>query len=157
LEQTDWWPDPSTASIPRIAVLQDLEPHPSAACVGEVHSALFRGLGYHGVITNGAVRDLPAVRNMRFPVFAQFVGASRAYTHIVAHGQPVEILRLKIHEGDLLYADCHGVVSIPAEVAGKVAEAASRIRAKEARIVQACLSAHISRAELRELIQNERM
>jgi regulator of RNase E activity RraA len=154
LEQTDWWPAPGTENIPRIAVIQDLEPQPMAACVGELHSALFRGLGYHGVITNGAVRGLPALRHMRFPVFARFIGASRAYTHVVGHGHPVEILGLKIQEGDLLYADCHGVVSIPAEIAGKVAEAASRIRAKEARLVQACLSAHISRAELREMIQN---
>ena len=154
LERTDWWPETDTVPFPRIAVLEDLEPNPLGACIGELHSALFKALGFDGVITNGAVREIGAVRHMRFPVFGQFVGASRGYRHVVSHGTPVEILGLKIHNGDLLYADCHGVVNIPAEIAGEVGQVASRIRAREARMVQACLSSHLTRAELVQMIQS---
>ena len=46
-------------------------------------------------------------------------------------GQPVEILGLEIHAGDLLYADCHGVTSIPPNIARDIPEAAAKIRAPE--------------------------
>jgi regulator of RNase E activity RraA len=45
--------------------------------------------------------------------------------HIVDFGAPVEIFGLPIRSGDLLYADVHGVVSIPIEIATRVPEAAS--------------------------------
>jgi regulator of RNase E activity RraA len=91
---------------------------------------------------------------MRFPVFARYAGASRAYVHIVSYGAPVEVFGLKVRSGDLLYADCHGVVNIPLAIAAEVAQVASRIRAKEASIVQACLSTHLSRTELLDMIRN---
>jgi len=40
---------------PRIAIIQDLDPTPG-----------------DGVITNGVVRDLPAVSNLDFPMFTPF-------------------------------------------------------------------------------------
>ncbi len=69
-------------------------------------------------------------------MFAPFVAVSRAYMHSVDYGQPVEIFGLPIRAGDLLYADCHGVVSIPLEIAAELPETAARMRSKEQRIVQ---------------------
>lgn len=154
LEQTDWWPEPGSESRPRVAVLQELEPNSLGVYVGEIHAALFKTLGYQGVITNGAVRDVPLVRQMGFPVFAEVSGASRAYIHVVAHKQPVEVFGLKINAGDLLYADCHGVVNIPLHIADQIADVAAAIRTNQSSIVQACLTKHLSRAELLELIQS---
>jgi 4-hydroxy-4-methyl-2-oxoglutarate aldolase len=156
LDRTDWWSGINLLPMPRIAVIHDLDPEPaSGACAGEVHAAILKALHCNGVITNGAVRDLPAVSKLDFPMFAPFVAVSHAYMHLVDHGQPVEIFGLQVRAGDLLYADCHGVVSIPLEIAAELPEAAARIRSKEQRIVQVCLSPGFSTEKLLNEIRSE--
>lgn len=141
---------------PRIAVIQDVEPQPGAgAAVGEVHAAILKALGCAAVVTNGAVRDIPAVRKLGLPMFASFVGVSHAYMNLIEYGKPVEILGLRIQSGDLLYADCHGVISIPLEIAAELPDAAARIREREQRIVQVCLSPDFSTERLLNVIQDQ--
>ena len=156
LDRTDWWTNIDRLPVPRIAVIQDVDPTPGrGACVGEVHAAILKALHCTGVITNGAVRDIPAVSKLDFPMFAPFVAVSHAYMHSVNYGQPVEIFGLQIRAGDLLYADCHGVVSIPLEIAAELPEAAARIRSKEQRIVQVCLSPGFSTEKLLKEIRSD--
>ena len=156
LDRTDWWSNIDSLPVPRIAVIQDVDPAPgSGACVGEVHAAILKALHCIGVITNGSVRDLPAVSELEFPMFAPSVAVSHAYMHSVDYGQPVEIFGLQIRAGDLLYADCHGVVSIPMEIAAELPEAAARIRSKEQRIVQVCLSPDFSTEKLMKEIRSD--
>ncbi len=88
-------------------------------------------------------------------MFAPLVAVSHAYMHSVDYGQPVEIFGLQIHAGDLLYADCHGVVSIPLEIAAELPEVAARIRSKEERIVQVCLSPGFSTEKLLKEIRSQ--
>jgi regulator of RNase E activity RraA len=81
LDRTDWWAGIDVLPVPRIAVIQDLDPAPGGgACVGEVHAAILKALHCDGVITNGAVRDLPGVSKLDFPMFAPLVAVSHAYT-----------------------------------------------------------------------------
>jgi regulator of RNase E activity RraA len=156
LDRTDWWAGIDLLPLPRIAVIQDLDPTPGGgACVGEVHAAILKALHCDGVITNGAVRDLPAVSKLDFPMFAPLVAVSHAYLHLVDYGQPVEIFGLQIRAGDLLFADCHGVVSIPLAIAAELPEAAERIRSKEKRIVQGCLSPAFSTEKLLNVIRSD--
>ena len=156
LDRTDWWDSVGRLPAPRIAVIQDVDPTPgSGACLGEVHAAILKALGCGGAITNGAVRDVPAVSNLNFPLFAPFVTASHSYMHIVDYGEPVEIFGLKIQTGDLLYADCHGVISIPLEIAPQLPETAARIQAKERKIIDFCLSPDFSTETLVKLLGSE--
>jgi regulator of RNase E activity RraA len=156
LDRTDWWDDIDGLPVPRVAVIQDADPKPGGgACAGEVHAAILKALHCNGLITNGAVRDLPAVSKLHFPMFAPFVAVSHAYMHLVDYGQPVEIFGLRVRAGDLLYADCHGVVSIPIEIAAEVSETAARIRSKEQRIVQVCLSPGFSKEKLLNEIRRD--
>jgi 4-hydroxy-4-methyl-2-oxoglutarate aldolase len=155
LERTDWWGAIKLLPRPRIAVIQDMDAGPGrGSSVGEVHAAILQAFGCQAVITNGAVRDLPQVGAMNFPMFAQSVAVSHAYAHTIDFGQAVEIFGLEVHSGDLLYADCHGVVSIPAAVAGRVAGVAAQHRARELRIIQACQSPDFSEELLLETLQN---
>lgn len=156
LDRTDWWTNIGSLPIPRVAVIQDVDPSPgNGACVGEVHAAILKALHCVGVITNGAVRDLPAVSEMEFPMFAPSVAVSHAYMHSIDFGQPIDIFGLRIRAGDLLYADCHGVLSVPLEIAADLPEAAARIRWKEQRIVQICLSPGFSTEKLLKEIRSD--
>ena len=155
LDRTEWWSNVETLPIPRVAVIQDMDPSPRGACMGEVHAAILKALNFAGVITNGPVRDIPALSELDFPVFAPFLSVSHAYMHVLDYGQPVEILGLQVHAGDLLFADCHGVVSIPMEIAAELPVVAARIRSKERRIVQLCLSPGFSTENLLKEIRSD--
>lgn len=152
-ERTDWWAEIARLPLPRIAVIEDLDAgRGAAACVGDVHAAILKAFGCQAVITNGAVRDIPGVREFAFPMFARAVAVSHSYSHMVDFGSPVEVFGLKIQAGDLLYADCHGVVSIPHKLAPGIPPAAERIRRHERRIIDLCLSPDFSPEKLLKTI-----
>src|SRR5260370_6430627 len=142
--------------VPRIAVFQDLDAASSGgSTIGEVHAAILKAFQCEGVITNGSVRDIPGVSRMQFPMVASAVSVSHSYMHIVDFGAPVEIFGLRVRSGDLLYADIHGVVSIPLEIAARIPEAASEILAKEQEIIDLCQSREFSLERLLEAVQTK--
>jgi 4-hydroxy-4-methyl-2-oxoglutarate aldolase len=154
VDRTDWWETIGVLPVPRIMVIQDLDAAAGgASIVGEVHAAILKAFHCEGVITNGAVRDIPAVSRMEFPMFAAAVSVSHAYMHIVDFGAPVEIFGLTVQAGDLLYADVHGVVSIPLDIAARIPEAASEIRAGEQEIIDLCQSPGFSLEKLLKAVQ----
>ena len=156
-DRTDWWGPIERLPIPRIAVIENLdEDTGSGAAVGEVHAAVLKAFHCGGLITNGAVRDIPGLSRMQFPVFAHSITVSHAYTHLVNYGNPVEIFGLAIRSGDLLYADCHGVISIPLEIASELPEAAASIRANERRIIEVCESPDFTPEKLLQVIKHTR-
>jgi regulator of RNase E activity RraA len=155
-DRTDWWESIQQVPTPRIAVFQDLDPADGgSSIVGAVHAAILKAFQCLGVITNGAVRDLPEVAAMQFPMFAPSAAVSHGYTHIVEYGCPIEILGLRVCAGDLLYADCHGVISIPREIATEVPAVAARIRAHERRIIDLCQSPEFSPEKLTEAVRSK--
>jgi len=156
LERTDWWSAMNRFPQPRIAVIQDLDSEPGGgAAVGEVHAAILKALHFEGLITNAAVRDIPAVNKLGFPIFAPFAAVSHSYMHLVDYGEPVEIFGLPIRTGDLLFADCHGVISIPLEIAEELPKVAARTSSKDQRIVQVCLSPDFSTEKLLNVIRSD--
>ena len=153
VERTDWWDAIGRLPVPRVAVIQDLDAGRGiASCVGEVHAAILKAFRCEGVITNGAVRDLPAVARMGFPMFARSVAVSHSYSHLIDFGAPVEIFGLKIQSGDLVLADCHGAVLIPLEIAAELPATAEKIREHEQQIIDLCLDPDFTLEKLRKLI-----
>jgi len=91
-DRTDWWNDILKTPAPRIVVVQDVDDHPgTGAFVGEVHAHILRALGCVACVTNGAVRDLPAVRAAGLQLFAASTSPSHAFVHIVSFGEPVAV------------------------------------------------------------------
>ena len=153
-DRTDWWDAIVLLPTPRVAVLQDIDLTPGhGASVGEVHAAILRALGCEGVVTNGSVRDIPAAAAMKFPMFASGVSASHSYIHMVDFGGLVQICGLAIRTGDLLYADCHGVLSIPLELAADIPQAAEKIARERKSIIDLCRSPEFSLDKLRKQVQ----
>jgi regulator of RNase E activity RraA len=153
-DRTDWWDHLLTVPAPRVIVVQDIDVRPGlGAFLGEVHSNILRALGCVGAVTNGAVRDLPAVEAAGFHLFAAHVAVSHAYAHIVDFGSTVEVGGLTVSPGDLIHGDRHGVLSIPIEIAAEVATAAAKILETEKRIVSLCQSPQFSLRKLRALLR----
>lgn len=153
-DRMDWWNYVDSMPEPRVLVLQDADHQPGfGAFVGEIHAAIGVALKCVGCITNGAVRDLPAVEAMGFQMYARRTSVSHAYAHIAEFGDPVEIDGLKISSGDLLHGDRHGVVSIPLSLAEELAEEASKIVKEEREFVEFCRSGNFSLRELERRIK----
>jgi regulator of RNase E activity RraA len=155
-DRTDWWKEILAVPAPRIVVIQDVDSQPGfGAFVGEVHAHILQALGCVGVITNGAVRDLNAIAGSGFQLFAGNVSVSHAYAHIFDFGGPVEVARLDIRPGDLLHADRHGVLSVPAEIADRIPPVATEIQERRHRIVNTCRCSDFSIEKLGECFQRE--
>lgn len=152
-EQTGWWDYVQTLPAPRVVVVQDMTARPGlGALVGAVHVNILKALGCVGVVTNGAVRDLPAAESAGFHYFAGNLAVSHAYVHIVGVGEAVEIGGLKIRSGDLLHGDLHGVQSIPLDIATRIPRVAAGIAATEQAIIDLCRSPEFSLEKLRAAI-----
>jgi len=120
---------------PALVVIQDLDPEAgTGAFWGEVQSAIHVGLGIRGLLTNGSVRDLDQWAP-GFQFLAARISASHAYAHPVSVGGEVDVLGLRVREGDLVHADRHGAVIVPPERVRALPAAAREVAAREARIL----------------------
>jgi regulator of RNase E activity RraA len=152
-DRTDWWDYILSVPAPRVIVVEDCGTRPGVgSLLGAVHTNIVRTLGCIGAVTNGSVRDIPALQSLAFPVFAGNVCVSHAYVHIVEMGGPVEIGGLKIKSRDLLHGDIHGVQSIPVDIAARVPAVASQIIQREAEIIALCRSSEFSLEKLRKFV-----
>jgi regulator of RNase E activity RraA len=72
-------------------------------------------------VTDGLVRDVRRIRQMRFPVFHGGIGPldSKGRGEMMAMDVPVECAGVRVEPGDYVFGDVDGVVVIPAEVAGE--------------------------------------
>lgn len=153
LDRTDWWDHLLKQPAPRVVVIQDIDARPGfGSLLGEVHTNILQALGCVGGVTNGAVRDLPAVEAAGFPLFAGSVAVSHGYAHFVDFGVPVEIGGLKIQPGDLLHGDRHGLIAVPRAIAADLPLVAGRIRDQEQQIIALCHSTDFSLEKLRAIV-----
>ncbi len=154
-DRVDWWKSILQVPPPRIVVLQDLDEPPGVGAVmGEMHAAILKALGCVGYVTNGAVRELPAVRDMGLHLFAGNVSVSRSYPHIFDFGSPVTVGGLEVHPGDLLHGDRHGLLTVPKEIAGEIPAVAARLRQAEQKVVEFCHSPEFSVEKLRQVVNS---
>ena len=154
-DRTDWWQYVLQVPPPRIVVLEDVDEHPGrGAFVGDVHAAILRALGCVGYVTNGSVRELPSVRRLGLHLFAGDLAVSHAYAHIFDYGAPIEVGGLRVHPGELLHGDRHGLLSIPREIAAEVPAAAETLRASEEKIIAFCESRDFSLEKLRHVLKD---
>ncbi len=153
-DRTDWWNSLLTLPAPRVVVIQDVdESHGTGGFIGEVHAAILAALGCAGVVTNGAVRDLPAIEGTGFHLFASGLAVSHAYVHIVDFGHPVEVGGLAVKPGDLLHGDIHGVLNVPLEIATAIPAVAARLQSQEKQVLDLCRSTEFSLDKLRAAVK----
>jgi 4-hydroxy-4-methyl-2-oxoglutarate aldolase len=155
-DHADFWRSILKIPAPRILVLEDVDNPPGrGAFVGDMHAAILKALGCVGYVTNGAVRELPSVRDMGIQMFAGNVAVSHAYAHIFEIGSKVEIGGMEVRPGDLLHGDRHGVLMIPLDIATEIPAVAAKLQQAERKIIEFCQSSDFSVQKLREVIKTE--
>jgi regulator of RNase E activity RraA len=121
---------------PAMIVIEDLDGEQAGfgAMWGEVQSAIHRGMGAVGLVTNGSIRDLPQWAP-HFQVLAGSIGPSHAFSHVEAFDLPVTVAGMPVRTGDLVHADRHGAVVIPLAAVRDLPDAARKVAAREAKIL----------------------
>ena len=90
-DRTDWWNSILKVPVPRVVVLEDIDKPPGVgAFLGDMHAAILCALGC-GYVTDGAVRELPRMREAGLQLFAGSVAVSHAYAHIFDLGCAVNV------------------------------------------------------------------
>lgn len=121
---------------PTAAVVEDVDyPNCIAGWWGEVHVAVHKGLGLAGAVSNGVMRDLDVI-DEGFPILAGSIGPSHGYVHVVEIGTPVNIMGLRLAQDELIHADRHGALVIPAEVIPELKKAIETVIASEAIVLE---------------------
>jgi regulator of RNase E activity RraA len=96
------------------------------ATLGELMSTACIKRGGHGVVTDGLIRDIRRIRELRFPVFSGGYKPvdSKGRGTVVEHDTPVEISGVRIESGDIVVGDVDGVVAIPRSIEREALELA---------------------------------
>ena len=127
----------AAAPRPSVVVIEDKDDPPGyGAFWGEVQTNVHKALGCLGTMTNGSVRDIPAVAE-GFQMLAGSLSPSHAYVHVVDFGAPVTIHGMAVKSGDLVHADRHGAVVVPAGDIDAMQAALDGLAKQEARIIAA--------------------
>lgn len=146
----DWLEHVLSIPAPRILILEDMDRQPGlGSFIGDVHANILHALGCIGLVTNGAVRNIPEVRTLPFQIFAGSVSVSHAYAHIFDFGNPVEVGHMEVQPGDLIHGDLHGVQTIPMEIADEIPAVAQEMIEQERKIIELCRSKDFGVEKLR--------
>jgi regulator of RNase E activity RraA len=138
---------------PSVVVIQDLDTRPgTGAFWGEVNTAIHKGLGALGVVTNGSIRDLEASAP-GFQALAGQVGPSHAWVHVTGFGEQVEVHGMSVRDGDIVHADCHGAVVVPSDAVARLPDAIGLIARREAVILKAARAPDFDIEKLRAAMQ----
>ena len=153
----DLWEHVQSVPGPRVVVIKDLDyPNPIGSFWGEVNGNIHKALGCVGTVTDGGVRDLDEVEDLGFHFFASDVLVSHAYIHLETVGCPVSVGGVEVRPGDIIHGDKHGVITIPAEIAARVADASAQMEDWERPVIEHCQSPDFNLDKLQELMSRPR-
>ncbi|HHT91708.1 MAG TPA: RraA family protein [Firmicutes bacterium] len=105
---------------------------------GEVMTMASIRRGCRGAVVDGGVRDTKTVLELGFPVFCKYRtnNGMGGRFRMVAYQVPVQIGRVEIHPGDIVFGDIDGVIVIPRDIAYEVLVKSEEVREKEVDIKQ---------------------
>lgn len=133
----DYYRHMASGTGPTVAVVEDLDGvNAVGAFWGEINTTVHKGFGLSGALTNGVMRDLgdlPA----GFPVIAGSVGPSHGFVHVKEIGTKVSIFGLEIEDGELVHADRHGALVIPAGYVGQLEASIQKLLETEQIVLKA--------------------
>ena len=138
---------------PTVMVIEDLDEEPGyGAFWGEVQSNVHQALGCLGTVTNGSVRDIPMIPP-GFQMLAGSIGPSHAYVHMVEYGGEVNVHGMTARSNDLIHADRHGAIVVPADKIGAMKTALTGLSDREAKIIKAARAPDMTVEKLKAAIR----
>jgi len=117
----------------------DAKGNTNRAVAGDFVISLAKGIGVQGFVVDGVIRDIAAIRELDFPVFA--LGTTVAAGNKNGGGEvngPIAIGGVTVQPGDYIIGDIDGVIVVPQEDAERIVAAAEakvekdEVRAQEA-------------------------
>jgi len=149
----DWYDYVAAGDLPTIALIQDIDDRPGyGAFWGEVQSTVHFALGVAGCVTNGSFRDLDMLAP-GFQIIGGRVGPSHAHVHMVQMRCQVNVFGLLADHDDVIHADYHGAVLVPADAVKKLPAAIDLITRREKVILDMAKAPGFSAAKMREALR----
>jgi regulator of RNase E activity RraA len=114
-------------SVPPGQVLvMDCRGDAHAASAGHILVTRMMRRGLAGLVTDGSLRDSPAISRTDFPSFSAGASASPnlARHHAVDMQVPIGCAGVPVYPGDIIVGDDEGVVCVPRKLAAEIAQAA---------------------------------
>ncbi|MGR3867004.1 RraA family protein [Streptomyces graminifolii] len=139
---------------PTIVVMEDLDgDRAGSGCMwGEVNTTIHQQLGCLGTVTNGSIRDVDD-NAPGFQILAGGVVPSRAHTWVVGFGHAVTVHGMEVRDGDLIHADQHGAVRVPAVLVEQVLAGADTVTRREQAILASVRSNSFTIAGLHKALK----
>ena len=103
------------------------------ALMGDIMASYAESLGVQGLVIDGAIRDVGALRQREFPVYARGVTHRGPYKNGPGEiNVPVTVGRMVVNPGDIIVGDEDGLLAIAPSDVESVIEGARKQGAKEA-------------------------
>jgi hypothetical protein len=104
---------------------------------GELMTEAAVARGISGLVTDGAVRDIKAIRDLGFPVFSAGIAVpGTAKLQEGTRNSQIELSGVSVAPGDIVFGDDDGVVLVPKDLLEAVGQSAERRMRKEAEFIR---------------------
>ena len=126
-------PDTVEAIEPGEVLVIDARGEPDAGTIGDIYASRVQQRGGAGVVTDGALRDTPAIKALGFAVFHRSSHAALlSRRHVAVDSQlPVACAGATVMPGDVMVGDGEGAVVIPRAMADEIADASMAMEVEE--------------------------
>ena len=106
------------------------------AGIGGLMATAMKSRHLAGAIIDGAVRDVPQIKRIQFPVYSRGVSPATSINHyrFVAANVPVTCAGVKVNPEDIIVADEDGVAVVPRAKAAEVLKKAQELDDTEHRM-----------------------
>jgi 4-hydroxy-4-methyl-2-oxoglutarate aldolase len=121
--------DAIDSAAPGSVYVMKLEDGADIAGIGGLMATAMKARGFAGAIIDAAVRDVPQIKRIQFPVYSTGIAPSTSVNHYRFAGVnvPVTVAGAPVNAGDIISADEDGVVVIPRDKAAEILKKAQEL------------------------------
>lgn len=123
------------AAVPGVVLVASADGYTRAGAWGEVLTVAAQAKGIAGLVIDGCVRDIEAIAERRFPVFARglAIGACKK-ERLGTLNEPIVFGGVLVKPGDIVVGNADGIVVIDRDAVEQVWQAATERRDREREI-----------------------
>lgn len=98
----------------------------AAGSLGDILCTRIEARGAAGIVTDGALRDSPAIKQLKIPAYARakHAAVSSILHHPVDYQVPIACGGVMVQPGDVIVGDAEGVIVIPSHEVVKITQRA---------------------------------